>query len=628
MRIFKETEKLILFFILTCVPLVFYTKLHDPGVIKEFIFKALIVTWVFYYSFKIIKHKRVTISSKHLGFGIVLFLIFSEISFICSKYKVIGLSRIEIIAYFTIFYFLVSQLFHNLDSPYYFLEVVSYTGLITAVYGIAQFFMHYFILHKDFFRVSASLIHPNFLAGYLIAVIPLTLGFFLVCPKSKKKLAYALSLIAQFICLILTLSRSAIISIGVSLLFFSIIWLRHAQKPIKSKIKKENCIYFFLFISLAIFAFLLLINKLPRSEIDRLTTFNKSSKLNTIRMRRLEWKGALELIKKKPIIGYGPGSFSAVFPSNQPSDFASLTVERNEFLRHAHNEYLEIFSETGFLGLITFLYIIFCTLLLGFNSLKVKEGTKAQRHKGTEAEISHKKNENSHAVKGNEKDNYIYFILLGLIFGFFSLCLHMIFSVSYRSLPVGVIFWFYIGAISGFSQCKKEKECILTPKRLYAFTALFFSLFVLLFFSMKKSISQVKSESSFYKGLVDYKAGRLKEALSHMERALDNNKYKPEIYYKKGVVEFQLKKWPQALSTYLALEKIHPDFFHLNYNLSLCYFYLEDYDRAITSGKKQIKLYPEYKEQYCLMAKAFSLNEKYDSAEKYFEKYLQLKSDK
>lgn len=294
-------------------------------------------------------------------------------------------------------------------------------------------------------------------------------------------------------------------------------------------------------------------------------------------------------------MGNGLGTFSMLFPSNQPPEFSSVCVKRDEFLRHAHNEYLEIWSEMGILGLGAFLYMLIAAIISGTRLIKFN------------------------------KNDPSFFWLLGLISGLIGVSFHMLFSVSFRFIVVPLIFWSYLGVINGLIHVRIGKRTVWElngAKRLiFILVSLFLTMFLV--FSVTRTFSHFAAERYFYEGLANYKAGRLQEALNGMQLALDNCKTKPEIYYKKGVLETKLGMWAEALETYEALEKVHPDFCHTNFNLSLCYLHLKDLSNSIRSGEKEVQLYPDFVEQYYVLGKAYYLNNSYDEAEAYFDKYLQ-----
>jgi tetratricopeptide (TPR) repeat protein len=216
--------------------------------------------------------------------------------------------------------------------------------------------------------------------------------------------------------------------------------------------------------------------------------------------------------------------------------------------------------------------------------------------------------------------------LLGIVAGLVGMSVGMLFSVGYRFTVQPLFFWFYLGIIDGRYQvhAKKRKAFKLSGAKLYALTAVCIGLIIALGFMWVRSISHYKAEIYYHKGLANFNAGYPAKSIRIFQQALALNRSKPEIYYKKGAAEVKLKRWSQALKTYRRLQEIHPDFFHVNYNLSLCYLNLGDIKNAIVSGIRQIARFPAFRDPYYVLGKAYYRDDNFDEAQKFFVKYLEL----
>jgi O-antigen ligase len=73
-------------------------------------------------------------------------------------------------------------------------------------------------------------------------------------------------------------------------------------------------------------------------------------------------KSALLMIKEKPFLGYGFGTFGAVNPNYIPAP--------EGFSRYAHNSYLQIWAETGIAGFLLFFAVIGLILKKAFEGLR------------------------------------------------------------------------------------------------------------------------------------------------------------------------------------------------------------------------------------------------------------------
>ena len=77
--------------------------------------------------------------------------------------------------------------------------------------------------------------------------------------------------------------------------------------------------------------------------------------------RNIIWQGALMILTSRPILGFGPRTFEEIFPlRNQLED---------KLIASWHNDYLQVYMESGIFGLLAFLWIIvsvyyFCVKIL------------------------------------------------------------------------------------------------------------------------------------------------------------------------------------------------------------------------------------------------------------------------
>ncbi|MDP8287492.1 MAG: O-antigen ligase family protein, partial [Candidatus Electryonea clarkiae] len=80
----------------------------------------------------------------------------------------------------------------------------------------------------------------------------------------------------------------------------------------------------------------------------------------TITFRERVYKANAEYLKHNWLLGSGLGTFVHEFPRYRLTDYKLLGQE--DIISHAHNEFLEIWTETGIIGLA--LYIIFLIALI------------------------------------------------------------------------------------------------------------------------------------------------------------------------------------------------------------------------------------------------------------------------
>jgi len=77
---------------------------------------------------------------------------------------------------------------------------------------------------------------------------------------------------------------------------------------------------------------------------------------NHLPTRTTIWRSGLGMFFASPVVGQGPGAFRICFPTFRPADYAWRRV--GSITLRAHNEYLEVLSETGLLGMVPFAIFI------------------------------------------------------------------------------------------------------------------------------------------------------------------------------------------------------------------------------------------------------------------------------
>ncbi len=81
--------------------------------------------------------------------------------------------------------------------------------------------------------------------------------------------------------------------------------------------------------------------------------------------RDIIWQGAKEISLNHPLLGYGPRTFHQVFPFKEK--FADKGIGG------WHNDFLQIYFESGIAGVISFIVLLFVILKTSFNLLKNKK---------------------------------------------------------------------------------------------------------------------------------------------------------------------------------------------------------------------------------------------------------------
>ncbi|MBU2567188.1 MAG: O-antigen ligase family protein [Elusimicrobia bacterium] len=225
-------------------------------------------------------------------------------------------------------------------------RVLFISGFIVCVYGIAQFFGHDFLPWGTSYggRVFSSFGNPNFFAGYLVVLIPFTLAMCFYSKTVVSKILWVVLCSAMTLNLALTETRGAWVSCIFAAATFVVLTKLYRKKRVLLVISAALAVTFF-------------------SAGDRMYNyfvqkFNPASP--AVVERLFKYRTAWQMIKRYPYLGIGAGNMKVNFALYQASvrEKAKFRV-RGTSESNVHNEYLQIWAETGTLGLAGFLMIFF-----------------------------------------------------------------------------------------------------------------------------------------------------------------------------------------------------------------------------------------------------------------------------
>lgn len=213
-------------------------------------------------------------------------------------------------------------------------------------------------------RVFSTLGQPNWLATWIVALIPLTFFQILDSKNIKRILLYLLSLLL-FLTLLFTKSRSGLLGFFVADLTFWTFSLIKRRKVLTNLIIL-NLLFFILFLVVSTPWNPAKITVPGKIQGPALETGGTES--GTI--RKIVWKGALRVFLHYPIFGSGPETFAYSYYQFRPVEH-NLVSEWDFLYNKAHNEYLNFAATTGSLGIISYLYLIGMILLVFYKKSNI-----------------------------------------------------------------------------------------------------------------------------------------------------------------------------------------------------------------------------------------------------------------
>lgn len=246
-----------------------------------------------------------------------------------------------LVGHYLLAYYLIIHNVRSVEQIKRLMAVLFFSAALTSLYGFYQYIYGVDIsqfrwvdgeqfpgLHV---RVFSTMDNPNIYAGYLVTVIALAGGIMLTALKKKVKLWYIGLLCLLCVCLALTYSRGGWVSfLGVlaTLALFKskrLLWLIVAAPLI------------------AVWVNPMLLERLA----SIINPVDSSSAL-----RLALWESSWAMLMEHPFLGIGWGAYPLMYPAY---DF--FINNSSTTIYHAHNMFLHIGAELGFLGLGAFMWL-------------------------------------------------------------------------------------------------------------------------------------------------------------------------------------------------------------------------------------------------------------------------------
>lgn len=316
-----------------------------------------------------------------------------------------------------IFIFIVASNFYTFSNNH--VKFILLSASVVASYGIFQYF-GYDPIPRDFIRMNwqgrsfSTLGNPNFLGTYLTLMLPISVYAYVY----SRKIEYLASSSIIYLALLCTMTRGAWIGafVGIILLCFFLLKFKYSRKHLAVILSLFMIITIFMNQNSngGVFSRFLTIP----SDIENIIT--QSDEYEKAGANRIFiWVRVLDLIKEKPLFGYGLETLDIVFTEKFHDEILDMYGRLYPFDK-AHNEYLHIAVSTGIPSLM--LYLCFISVVLYKTFVNVKR-------------------------------NPMIIPFLGSIIGYL---VQAFFNISVVS--VAYIFWIFLGIIINFSLAAENEN--------------------------------------------------------------------------------------------------------------------------------------------------------------------------
>ncbi len=284
----------------------------------------------------------------------------------------------------------------------------------------------------------------------------------------------------------------------------------------------------------------------------------------SIEARIYMYSNTLRMILDHLILGVGFGNFKYVYPRYR--DLKEWTISGFETrVEEAHNEYLQVFSEVGFLGFFAFMFIIFRILKMSWE-LFLKESF-----------------------------NQTLLLSIALSIGILSTLIQCLFDSNLQNPASGITFWSSVGFLEILYQREKPSRMVqLINFEGRPFFKYLFALGILgsLILGVCLSIKPLIGDYYLKAGRSSMIIGDWKGALHYFERSKRFSTYNFDIFFHLGQTYEQLKDYEKAIESYQRSISLHPFFIEAKNNLGVLYLKTGMIDEAVEEFKNAIEINP------------------------------------
>lgn len=580
---------------------------YEFRVNQEMILRLSIIIILTLLVIKYFVEKEISWFKNSLNFPIFLFVLVMSLSLLRVNTISVSLRDYEIFISYFLLYYLISNNIDEENQFDSFVKLFFIISLIVALYTLMQYYGLDPYL-KELNALSSTIGQKNWISNYLALIFPIILSYFLLQKIRRNKIFLFLLLSIVYATLMICQSRGIWISISLTLLIG--IFFIFKFKIVRTFQNNRKWLFLLLLTFLLITIIYSTENPLNKSAITvaqrAVSTFDEQDP--SIKTRLLIWRTTLQMIKEKPLLGSGIGTFEMNY-----LDYQAEILKGNPYYikysgkaREAHNEYLQMWAELGLVGLGVFLSIIFIFYNLIINYFKKEHNDKKK------------------------------IIVLGLLMGITCFLFHSLFTFPLHVPALGSAFFVimsltmvYIG-IFNLSEVKKEKIIkkiqlkILKLKVNYIIVVLVLVIMLIAIDFMV--IRPYTAEIYYFKGVRYNKNSNFADALPNFDYAAQLDPYNGRILHALGTTYYHLNIQSEA-EEILQKGKNYINDRNLFRNLGLSYMQTGNYEKAEIELKHAIYLDPKFAEAYFDLGYLYFLQEDYEGTIEQWSKILEIEPE-
>ena len=583
-----------LFALVVLVPLIFLRHLKDSFNLPKTALAQLLICMAFLiWLVRMNLRREYTLIKSPLSLPLFVFLGIEVLSVMWAENIHVSLSFVLQDVAFGV---LVVIVIHTVRTEKLFRKIilaVVFTAFTVALLGLLQYFkLDVLSLFPGGEGMIFSTIgHYNFLAAYLVTVVPSSLVMALMSKTPKRRVLFGFVFSVLLFTVLLTKSRGAWLGLlaALSVLLFGFLSQRDRRRMVRRKKVLQS-----LMVGATMSLLLLAIGIHIASQIcvrrdgytlkDWMVHFVASTTQRAVSTfyigtgsamyRRMIWIPTLHMIKENPLKGVGKNNFQIQYPKYTPEKYK----KRLGILTHrgtkVHNEYLQIWAELGFIGLLAFLGVLFVVLHTGIRILK----------------------------RYREKERNRYLLQLGILTGMIAVTVHSMVSNPLRIPTSSMHFWLFAGLTGVMYRLDDRGSTVIgnfyrdtgIKDILHRITTgLLVILMVLIHFLILRA---VLADYYVKKGDLYRNREHNDEAIGYYQKAFSYGCRDSDVYRSVGRIYFLEKKYDLAIEQWQMGLSLSPYFPQMYYYIGSACFAVDDFERSEQMFLRALEIYRGYDE--------------------------------
>lgn len=285
-------------------------------------------------------------------------------------------SVIKMLFFLLFMHLIAANFFNTKEKALALAKFLTIFGLVAAVFALLQYFtwngnLYWFRpLRGGQASVTGPFVNHNHFAGFLELLIPIPIALLAAGTLKQNRIFYGFAAAMMSIAVLASLSRGGISSLICGLVFTFFIgfaYRKRQNRGIRPKrglsakphalrqrlVESLSGLGVILAITGAIFIGIVWVGTDP--VVDRLTNnalFSEDEKAPTFETSRgWIWQNSLKIFYSNPVLGAGLGAFETAYPKYSANN-ETFVIDR------AHNDYLQVLTDTGIVGGILTLWFI------------------------------------------------------------------------------------------------------------------------------------------------------------------------------------------------------------------------------------------------------------------------------